>query len=727
MPKGSTLNWRMAHGRVYEAGAVGDDTFNVTGYTATDNVDGGAGNDTVQLTAAGTMDITVPATFLNIENLRGSSGDDTFIVSNARLVGITSIDGGNGNNTIQMKTGEAEVSFANITLTNIQKIAGNAAANIITGSSSGDTIDGGEGDDTINGRDGNDNLTGGLGDDTLMGGAGDDRLTGSDNTDGEDTLVGGTGNDTYVVDGLDDVIDELADNGSGTDTVVANEVTYDLRSDRIRGEVENLTLTGSRNVNGFGTRGDNVITGNDGNNKLYGLEGNDTLIGGQGTDRLEGGAGNDRLDGGTGIDTLLGGIGNDTYVVDDARDIVDERATMLPKNAPNNDTVEASITYSLTGNASIFGVIENLTLTGNTAIDGTGNELDNLITGNGAVNRLYGNEGNDKLVGGAGADILEGGDGNDTLDGGTGADTMSGGDGDDIYIVDDANDVVDESSGTGVDTIMSSVTYSMVRQNGALPQGSIEKLVLTGAANINATGNALANDIKGNDGNNTLDGGAGNDRLEGGAGTDTLKGGKGNDTYVIDSYTDTLDETSGRGSDIDTVEGAMNISFANGSTETPTIRGDIEGIRLMGTGNFNATGNGLNNELTGNSGNNRLDGGLGNDTLTGGKGADSFLFSTALNGTNNVDRITDFNAPEDTILLDHAIFTAAGAVGMIALNAFVSNLTGSATTADQRIIYEMDTGKLFYDADGSGAGAAIQFALLSANLRGLSNKDFVIF
>lgn len=734
MSKGSSLN--LLNARVQRAAVAtgNDDIFDVTppaGLQASDQIDGSGGNDTLRLTAAGTMDITLPGSFVNMEILRGSTGDDIFIVSNQRLAGITTIDGSTGNDKIQLASTQNDLNLQTIILTGIEHILGNALDNAIDGAASDDTIDGGEGSDILSGRGGADNLTGGLGDDTLYGGAGDDQLTGADNTEGEDVLIGGAGNDTYFVDGADDWINEIDDGGAGIDTISANETSYDLRNAQVRGDVENLTLTGNRNANGFGTRLDNTIIGNGGNNKLYGFEGNDRLSGGGGADRLEGGAGDDRLDGGAGNDVLLGGDGNDTYVVDSLTDIVDERVSTGTRPAPratvNNDVIEASLTYSLTGNTSILGVVEHLTLTGNTAIDGTGNELDNILTGNSGNNRLYGLLGNDRLFGNAGADTLDGDDGNDTLDGGAGADTMIGGDGDDIYIVDDAGDMVDESTSSGMDTIRSSVTYSMVRQAGSLPQGSIEKLELTGTANIDGTGNGLANIITGNSGNNTLDGGAGADRLDGGGGTDILRGGRGNDTYVIDSYTDTLDESGGRPSDIDTIEIAMNISLANGSTQSPTIRGNIEGIKLTGTAALNATGNGLNNQLTGNLAANQLDGGLGNDTLTGGKGADVFIFSTALNATTNVDKITDFSDVEDTIRLDDGIFTAIGAPGLLAATAFTANVTGTATTTAHRIIYETDTGKLFYDADGSGNGAAIQFAEIAPNLRTLSIRDFVIF
>jgi Ca2+-binding RTX toxin-like protein len=286
---------------------------------------------------------------------------------------------------------------------------------------------------------------------------------------GADTLVGRQGNDTYLVDNAGDVIMELAN--EGTDTVQTS-VTYTLAAN-----VENLTLTGATAINGTGNTLDNVLTGNSVNNTLTG------------------GAGNDTLDGRIGNDTMIGGTGNDIYVVNAAGDVVTENAN------EGTDTVQSSITLTLGAN------VENLTLTGSTAINGTGNTLDNVLTGNSAAN------------------VLTGGTGNDTLDGRIGNDTMLGGAGNDTYVVNVAGDVVTENANEGTDTVQSAATY-MLRSN-------VENLTLTGTAAITGTGNTLNNVLAGNSGNNTLTGGAGNDSLTGGTGTDILVGGTGNDTYVV--------------------------------------------------------------------------------------------------------------------------------------------------------------------------------------------------
>jgi len=167
------------------------------------------------------------------------------------------------------------------------------------------------------------------------------------------------------------------------------------------------------------------------------------------------------------------------------------------------DTITAAVTTTLPAN------VENLTLTGTAAINGTGNAGNNVITGN------------------SGNNTLNGGAGNDTLNGGAGIDTLIGGLGNDIYIVDSITDIITENASAGTDTIQSSVTYTIA----AL--ANVENLTLTGAAAINGTGNAGNNVITGNKANNLLNGGGGNDTLNGGAGLDTLTGGAGNDVFLF--------------------------------------------------------------------------------------------------------------------------------------------------------------------------------------------------
>jgi Ca2+-binding RTX toxin-like protein len=202
----------------------------------------------------------------------------------------------------------------------------------------------------------------------------DDPFTGTTNADtligttGADTLIGLTGNDTYTVNNAGDIVTESLN--AGTDLVQAS-IFYTLPDN-----VENLTLTGTTNVNGAGNSLNNVLTGNSGNNTLTGN------------------AGNDNLNGGDGIDILIGGLGNDVYVVDTTTDTITENAN------EGTDTVQSSVTYTLENN------LENLTLTGAAAINGTGNTGNNTITGNSGNNTLNGGAGRDTLTGGTGSDTF---------------------------------------------------------------------------------------------------------------------------------------------------------------------------------------------------------------------------------------------------------------------------------------------------------------------------------
>ncbi|MBD2199480.1 MULTISPECIES: LamG-like jellyroll fold domain-containing protein [Calothrix] len=313
-------------------------------------------------------------------------------------------------------------------------------------------------------------------------------------------------------------------------------------------------LGGSLNDTLRGNNLNNFLTGNDGDDNLYGEDGNDIL------------------DGGAGIDTLIGGRGNDTYIVDNTSDTITENAN------EGTDTIQSSVTFSLAN----LPHIENLTLAGTAAINGTGNATNNVIIGNSGNNTLNGDAGTDTLIGGAGIDTLIGGAGNDT------------------YIVDSTTDIITENANEGTDTIQSSVTFSLEN----LPH--IENLTLTGTAAINGTGNAANNVITGNSANNTLNGGVG---------IDTLIGGAGNDTYIVDSTTDVITENANEGTD--TIQSSVTFSLAN----LP----NIENLTLTGTAAINGTGNTANNVITGNSGNNTLNGGGGDDTLDGGAGDDILI------------------------------------------------------------------------------------------------------
>ncbi len=298
-----------------------------------------------------------------------------------------------------------------------------------------------------------------------------------------------------------------------------------------------------------------------------------------------------------------------------------------------------------------------------------------------------------------------------------------GGTGNDIFTVSNSAQIVDESRGGGTDTVMSSISFSL--KDTAHTIGNIENLTLTGTANLNGTGNGLANVLTGNSGNNILDGSTGADRMSGHGG---------NDTYVIDNKGDFADEASGSGKD--SVRSAISFSLVDQAHTS----GTIENLALTGTANLSATGNNTSNVLTGNDGSNSLNGGkgadqmsggLGNDKLigkagadilTGGGGADSFVFDVKPDNVS-IDKIRDFSsAAGDKLLLDHSIFAALSLSRFSDENFVVGT---KALEADDRLIYDQTSGILSFDADGSAAGAAIHVADLD-NSPALQFKDFML-
>lgn len=315
---------------------------------------------------------------------------------------------------------------------------------------------------------------------TIDGTSGNNTLSG---TAGHDRMVGFAGNDTFRGSAGNDRMD----GGTGIDTINYSTATAAIKV--------SLATTAFQ-----------AIGGGQGSDSLRFIENvigsgfGDTITGNSAANLLKGGAGNDTLNGGSGIDRLEGGTGNDTFIVDHSSDVV------IELSGQGTDTVRASAHYTLSSH------VENLTLTGSAALNGTGNTLANKIIGTSGKNTLKGGAGNDTLDGAGGVDLLEGGTGNDT------------------FIVDNTADVVIEFSGEGTDLVKAAVSYRLA--------ANIENLTLTGSGKINGTGNSLNNVMTGNDAGNTLSGGSGNDTLYGRAGADKLYGGSGKDTFIFKSTKD---------------------------------------------------------------------------------------------------------------------------------------------------------------------------------------------
>ncbi|EJN19086.1 VCBS repeat-containing protein, partial [Pseudomonas sp. GM78] len=423
-----------------------------------------------------------------------------------------------------------------------------------------------------------------------------------------------------------------------------------------------------------GNENANTLTGGAAADTLNGLGGNDTLFGNAGDDTLDGGTGNDRLLGGRGSDTYRFGQGYGFDVIDNSgganSDVDILRLTNLNANQIRLTRIGNDLVLSVLATGETITVSQCF-LDADHAIDriqfadgstwGVSEALANLyyppvVPTNGA-DVINGNPTDDTLQGLGGNDTLYGNGGNDTLDGGSGNDRMEGGVGSDTYVVDTAADVVVEASNEGDDLVRANISYTL--------GSNVERLTLTGSANINGTGNALANTLIGNAGNNQLDGGAGNDLLQGGDGNDTLQGGLGNDSLNGDAGNDLLDGgvgndsmAGGSGDDVYIVDqsGDSVSELVGGGNDTVrasltySLGANLENLELAGASNLNGTGNALANSLTGNTGNNLLDGGAGDDALAGRRGSDTYRYGTNY-GNDVIDNSGGVSTDVDTVQL----------------------------------------------------------------------------
>jgi Ca2+-binding RTX toxin-like protein len=515
-----------SYSNVEHATLTGSANLNLTGDTNANILIGNSGNNTLD---GGVGD----------DILLGGEGDDTYIVDSSSDV-ITEL-ANQGLDTVQSATIDLDLgNYAHVEQGQLlgnfdldltgnsdnNSLLGNSGANTLIGLAGNDSLDGGTGTDVLIGGEGDDvytvddltdsiveladqgsdtvqsadlsldllnyanvesalllgsanlNLTGSAADNTLTGNSGNNTLDGGA---GNDTLIGGDGDDLYIIDSTNDIVIE-GQNG-GTDTIQSETVSIDLLQ---YANVEHATLTGSSNLNITGSHdAANILTGNAGNNMIIGNALNDTLIGNDG---------DDTLDGSGGKDIMIGGLGNDTYYVSTLGDQVTELSNQ------GTDTVIVGFSYTLGAH------VENLSLTGNGDLKGTGNVHNNT---------LLGTSGNNILLGGGGVDQLYGGLGDDLLNGGTNVDSLYGGDGNDTYYVNLTGDQVFEQFNEGIDTVNSLVDYTLGNH--------VENLILGGTDHLKANGNALDNQIIGNSGNNLINGGLGDNLLIGGAGNDQYR------------------------------------------------------------------------------------------------------------------------------------------------------------------------------------------------------------
>lgn len=759
----SVFNFENIIGSAHADTLIGDSGANILdGGEGADQLTGGDGNDTYLVDDPG--DVIV-------EGNGKKAGKDTIIAS------IDYVLGNNSNLENLTLSGSGHINATGNELDNT--IIGNDGDNILDGGSGGkDTLKGGKGNDTYileliksgsnavyrdtfveKAGEGSDslilhsvadlglsaavtltladnieildasdtginrlNLTGNIGDNTLVGNAADNVL---DGRGGKDILKGGAGNDTYKVDSIDD---EIVETGVSDIDAVEINIAESGGSFTLAAELENAVILSKVDFDLIGNAADNQLTGNAKNNLIWGGDGNDDMDGGDGTDTLSytdslsgvtivlkgktlstgiggaadgdtfknfeniigsdfadtltGDAGDNVLDGGLGIDVMTGGKGNDTYVVDNSSDDVIEETN------GGVDLVEASISYDL----SLHTNLENLTLTGSSNINGIGNDLDNIVIGNDGINVLNGGKGNDTLKGGAGNDTLEGGDGDDILDGGGGTDSLTGGKGNDSYSVDlvesgsiiGLGDAVTELAGEGIDTLIlyndrniSGTANIILLENSNSAPGPSETNKIKYLENIDASNTTLNLNLQGNAEANLLIGNASSNTLKGGGGNDTLKGGDG----------------------ADILEGGVGIDTLNGGNDNDTLNGGAD--------------------------NDTLTGGDGNDLLTGGLGLDTFVFDVSPSKQNQ-DHIVDFNLGEgDRINLKQSLFSGAGKTGKLSATEFSSSNTPS-TASIQHLLYDKDSGELWYNSDGSGSAALVLIATLDNHIDLTYNNIYLV-
>jgi Ca2+-binding RTX toxin-like protein len=536
---------------------------------------------------------------------------------------------------------------------------------------------------------------------------------------------------------------------TATDIVIVNGSS----GQAINGTAGNDTLsggTGDDTINGLG--GDDHLFGSSGNDRVDGGAGNDWLFGERGADYLAGGDGNDSLSGEDSdgnADSMDGGAGNDFYGVRENDVIVGDSGGIDSVDAYDADwTLAAGLENLRLLSSSAGGVIRQV---------GTGNALDNILE-SWVEGELYGLGGNDSLrtVNGF-QNRLDGGSGNDTLNGAFNADdrflfTVAAGSANADLVIGFSSghdqihlDNVAHGNLGAAGTLSSGDARFAANATGAAQDASDRVIYNTSSGQLwfdadGAGGGSaqligtlqgaptlLATDLvvvgSGGAAGSVINGTAGNDTLAGGPGNDTLNGLGGNDLFVAGANggNDTID--GGTGTDSiefrDRATSGVVVDFASG-----TIQGGGSGtitftsVERVVASNFNdtLTGTAGTQTLTGQSGADTLWGAAGTDTLWGGGGNDAFIFREM--GTTNADRVSDFASGWDKVQLDDSAFTTIGAAGNFASGDGRFWSAAGATAghdANDRVIYNQSTGSLYYDADGSGSGAAQLIATFAGN------------
>jgi Ca2+-binding RTX toxin-like protein len=646
----------------------GDNTTGTTNDNSSNILTGTSGND--QLAGFGGSD-----------TLNGGSGNDLYIVTSGDVIR----DSG-GIDTVESSIGWSLASgLENLTLTGSSNISanGNNLANVIIGNSGSNGISAREGNDTLIGNAGNDKFI-------MSNGGGADY--------GNDSIDGGSGVDTL-------------DYGNNARTPVSIDLAAGTASGGGTGGAGSATLISVENANG-GAYND-VIKGSSAANFLYGHNGNDTLDGVEGQDRLEGGGGADRYvfsvaPGSANADTIVGfvsgtdeialdaavhldiGAGGD-FVAGDARFVSGWGLTSGLDSADRviYNAADGRLYYDADGSdpgaSQLIGILHNRPAIRATDITVLGEGSPGGSGGGGDEGTVNGTAGNDSLKGTSGNETINGFGGNDTINGAGGSDSLDG--------------------GTGNDSIVGGVFDPQMAEGGDI--------------------------LVGGDGDDTLNGI--NHRMwAADVNVDTLDGGIGNDVFWVDNGADVLKDAGGTD---DTVHAAntpwtLGADFENLVLHTDEFEFDVgigndhaNHMRITWAGRLEGMGGndtlvggpgGTSDELFGGDGNDFIDGnfagladgGAGDDTLigafnmTGGAGADDF-------DLDFVDFITDFASGTDTLIADGNAFENVGASGRFAdgdgrFRFHEAAGANEAQDADDRFIYNLTTGELHYDEDGTG-------------------------
>lgn len=775
----NTLDGRGGADRM--AGNGGDDVYFVDSMDDVVREEAGGGNDTVIVM---NRDLVI-SPIANVETIlysdaspfeppatggepEPSVGDNTLVSIITGDDGDEVLEGGAGSDTIFGGGGDDLLVGGRDTL---------ASRDI------NNTIDVEDLEDQTESDDGADSLYGGDGDDTILGGAGNDVLNGGDGDDvmsgqaGVDVFIGGAGSDTvdYSRESpfqlLVNLVTNVASGGTASgDTFhgIENLIGSDDRIDR---------FVGTDDANHFrGLGGGDVFTGGGGDDILDGGADGDIIYGEDGDDTVIGGGGQDYLDGGTGIDTVVYAGSTDGVTIDlgagtgsggDAEgpvQIVGRGSVIRDEFVVGFENVVGSFhddhLIGDEGNNELSGGGGDDTLTGGRGRDllngGAGSDTADYADAEGGVRaslrspwsigdtyvsieNLAGSGTRDRLTGDRSANVLTGQGGDDVLRGLGGDDTLLG---DYAYVGEPGPR---PGMGSGYATLgpdagnTSLATAYDISDNFSLEEDpDIFDSTTVPHTTVAATGN----------------GEGGYYSIELAAGTtitidiDGIADPNVHDSWVrlLDEDGDLLAENDDGGSDpgsnsrrdsslVYVVEETGTYYILEGSwTPDSTEGGWTEVVPEGSTYELNVSvefppepaepGVAGADRLFGGSGGDLLDGGLGADMLMGGAGEDFFRFTTAL-GPDNVDRIRDFDAADDTILLDSLIFDGLGDDGALSFDAFHASAAGVSFDGEDRIIYDSDDGILSYDADGSGGTASIAFARLGPDLD-LTSDDFIV-